>query len=64
MWWNTAIASDAARKNQPPPKLIIPFHTRPIIELGTSRCQKRSHFVSLNMRAASSSSFGWVISEW
>src|SRR5580704_6558140 len=58
------MASEAARKNQPPPKLIIPFQTRPIIELGTSNRQNRSHLVSRNIRAASSSSGGWVIKEW
>ena len=58
------MASDAARKNHPPPKLIIPFQTSPIIELGTSRRQNRSHLVKRNMRAASSSSAGWVIREW
>jgi len=46
------------------PKLIIPFQTIPIIELGTSRRQNRSHLVRRNMRAASSSSVGWVIREW
>jgi hypothetical protein len=58
------MASDAARKNQPPPKLIIPFHTNPIMELGTSNFQNRCHLVNRNMRAASSSSFGWATREW
>ena len=56
--------SEAARKNQAPPKLIIPFHTSGIIPLGTSSFQNRSHFVSRMTRAASSRSRGWVISEW
>ena len=60
----TVIASDAVRKNQPPPKLIIPFQTSPIIDDGTSSCQNRSHFVSRISRAASSRSRGWEISEW
>jgi len=57
------IASLAARKNQPPPKLIMPFHTRPIIAVGTSTVMNRRHFESPNSRAASSNSFGKVISE-
>ena len=60
----TVIASDAVKKNQPPPKLIMPFHTSPIIEDGTSSCQKRSHLVSRISRAASSRSCGWEINEW
>jgi hypothetical protein len=60
----TVIASDAVRKNQPPPKLIMPFQTRPIIEDGTSSCQNRSHFVSRIRRAASSRSCGCEINEW
>ena len=32
----TLIASQAARKNQPPPKPIMPFQTSPTIPLGTS----------------------------
>ena len=38
--------SEAARKNQPPPKLIIPFHTSGIIPPGTSSRQNRCHLVS------------------
>jgi hypothetical protein len=58
------IASDSVRKNHPPPMLIMAFHTRPIIELGTSSFQKRCHFVSRYMRAASSRSLGCEMSEW
>jgi hypothetical protein len=60
----TLNASEAVRKNQPPPKLIIPFHTSGIIPLGTSSRQNRCQRDSRNSRAASSSSRGWVTSEW
>jgi hypothetical protein len=43
---------------------IIMFHTRPIIELGTSSFQNRCHLVKRYMRAASSSSTGCDLSEW
>ena len=33
-WMNTVTASDAVRKNHPPPIDIIMFQTRPIMELG------------------------------
>ena len=61
---NTVTASAAVRKNQPPPIDIIMFQTSPIMELGTSSFQKRCHFVSRYMRAASSNSVGCEISEW
>ena len=63
MWLLTEITSDATRKNQPPPKLIIPFQTRGIMPLGTSSFQKRCHFVSRSSLAASSSSRGCVVRE-
>ena len=58
------MASEAARKNHAPPKLSIPFHTSGIIPDGTSSRQNRCHRVSRMIRAASSRSRGWVISEW
>ena len=61
---NTVTASDAVRKNHPPPIDIIMFQTSPIMELGTSSFQNRCHLVSRYIRAASSSSVGWVMSEW
>ena len=61
---NTVTASEAVRKNHPPPIDIIMFQTNPIMELGTSSFQNRCHFVSRYIRAASSSSVGWEISEW
>ena len=64
MWFSTLMDSEAARKNQAPPKLIIPFHTSGIIPLGTSTFQNRCHLVSRMMRADSSRSRGWEISEW
>ena len=64
MWFSTLMDSEAARKNQAPPKLIIPFQTSGIIPLGTSSRQNRCHFVSRMTRAASSRSRGWEISEW
>jgi hypothetical protein len=60
---STLIDSDAARKNQAPPKLTFPFHTSGIIPPGTSSRQNRCHLVSRITRAASSSSRGWEISE-
>ncbi len=63
-WMNTVTASDAVRKNQPPPIDIIMFQTNPITELGTSSFQNRCHLVRRYMRAASSSSVGWLMSEW
>ena len=60
----TVTASEAVRKNHPPPMDIMAFHTKPIIEEGTSSFQKRCHLVSRYMRAASSNSTGWVMSEW
>ena len=44
--FRTEIASDAARKNQPPPKLIMPFQTSPIMLNGTSSLTNRCHQVS------------------
>ncbi len=45
-WLSTLMASLAARKNQPPPKLIMPFQTNGITAAGTSsrvkRCQRGS----------------------
>ena len=42
--FSTEIASLWATKNQPPPKLIIEFHIRPIADEGSStfvkRCQR------------------------
>ena len=58
------ISSDAVRKNQLPPKLIIPFHTSPIAPPGTSTLQNRFHRDSPMSRLASSSSADWVTSEW
>ena len=58
------ISSEAVRKNQLPPKLIIPFQTRPMAPPGTSMLQKRFHRVSPMSRLASSSSPDWVTSEW
>ena len=60
----TVTASEAVRKNHPPPIDIIMFQTRPIIELGTSSFQNRCHLVRRYMRAASSSSVGCAMSEW
>jgi hypothetical protein len=56
--------SEATRKNQAPPKLIIPFQTSGIIPPGTSSFQKRCHLVSRMIRAASSNSRGWVTRDW
>src|SRR5579862_5260528 len=56
--FRTLIASLAARKNQPPPKLIIPFHTRPITEAGSSKRVNRSHLDRRYRVAISSSSRG------
>jgi hypothetical protein len=56
--FSTLMDSEAARKNQPPPKLIIPFQTSPIIPPGTSSRQNRCHFDSRSTRAASSRSRG------
>ncbi len=39
----TVIASLWATKNQPPPKLIIEFHMRPIADDGSSTFVKRCH---------------------
>jgi hypothetical protein len=64
LWLPTEIASEATRKNQLPPKLIIPFHTRPIAPLGTSIFQNRCHLVSRSERESSSSSRGRVFSDW
>ena len=60
----TVTASDAVRKNQPPPIDIIMFQTKPIMELGTSSFQNRCHLVSRYIRAASSSSVGCEMREW
>jgi hypothetical protein len=60
----TVTASDAVRKNHPPPIDIIMFQTNPIMELGTSSFQNRCHLVNLYIRAASSSSAGWEMREW
>ena len=63
-WWLlTESASDAVRKNQPPPKLIMPFQTSGIIPLGTSTRQNRCQRDNRSSRDASSSSRGWLISE-
>ena len=58
------ISSDAVRKNQLPPKLIMPFQTRPIAPPGTSMLQNRFHRDRPMRRLASSSSPDWVTSEW
>ena len=63
-WIKTVTASEAVRKNHPPPMDIMAFHTSPIMLEGTSSFQKRCHFVKRYIRAASSSSIGCVISEW
>ena len=39
--FRTEIASLCATKNQPPPKLIIEFHMRPMAEEGSSTLVKR-----------------------
>ena len=62
--WFTVISSEAVRKNQLPPKLIIPFQTSPIAPPGTSTVQNRFHFDSPISLLASSSSGGWLIREW
>jgi hypothetical protein len=54
----TEIASLATTKNQPPDIDIIVFHTRPGIENGTSRRQKRCQADSPKLRVASSRSRG------
>jgi hypothetical protein len=59
----TVTASDAVRKNQPPPIDIMAFHTSPIIDEGTSSFQKRCHLVNRYIRAASSSSSGCAMRE-
>jgi hypothetical protein len=59
----TLNASEAVRKNQPPPKLIMPFQTSGIMPLGTSTRQNRCHRDSRNNRDASSSSRGCDFSE-
>ena len=64
MWLLTLMTSEATRKNQPPPKLIMPFQTSGIIPLGTSSFQNRCHFVSRSSLAASSNSRGCVVSDW
>ena len=58
------ISSDAVRKNQLPPKLIIPFQTSPIAPPGTSSVQNRFQRDSPMSLLASSKSLGWLISEW
>ena len=58
------ISSEAVRKNQLPPKLIIPFQTSPIAPPGTSMVQNRFHRDSPISLLASSNSSGWLISEW
>ena len=58
------ISSDAVRKNQLPPKLIIPFQTSPIAPPGTSMLQNRFHRDSPISLLASSSSPDCVTSEW
>lgn len=60
----TVIASDATTKNQPPDIDIMAFHTSPGMAKGTSRRQKRCHWLSLKLVAASSRSFGTVRSDW
>ena len=42
-WSPSVKASVTVRKNQPPAIDIIEFHTRPIIDDGTSRVRKRFH---------------------
>ncbi len=64
LWLLTLNASDAVRKNQPPPKLIIPFQTNGIIPLGTSSRQNRCHRDRRSSLDASSSSRGWEVREW
>ena len=59
----TEIISEAVRKNQPPLTLIMQFHSRGMVEFGTSSFQKRCQRVRRNERAASSSSCGSVSSE-
>jgi len=58
------MSSDAVRKNQLPPKLIMPFQTSPIAPPGTSTVQNRFHRDSPMSLLASLSSGGWLISEW
>ncbi len=62
--WLTLIVSEALSANQAAPKLIMPFQTWEIMPLGTSSFQNRCHRVSPISRAASSSSRGWVASDW
>jgi len=63
-WPETAMASDATTKNQPPDIDIIMFHSSPGIANGSSRRQKRCHADSWNTRAASCSSPGTVRIDW
>jgi hypothetical protein len=57
------MASLAATKNQPPPKLIMVFHVSPIMALGTSTLVKYCQRDKRNMRAISCCSRGIVRSE-
>jgi hypothetical protein len=59
----TEIISDAVRKNQPPPTLIMQFHSSGIIELGTSSFQNRCQWLNPSSLAASSNSLGSLIRE-
>ena len=63
-WPETAMASEATTKNQPPDIDIIMFHSRPGIAKGSSSRQKRCQPESWNTRAASCSSAGTVRSDW
>ena len=60
---STLIASLAARKNQPPPKLIIAFQTSPMAPAGSSSFTKRSQRESPYAVVASSRSAGTVRSD-
>ena len=58
------MSSDAVRKNQLPPKLIIPFQTRPIAPPGTSMTQNRFHRDRPISLLASLNSADSLLSEW
>ena len=59
----TEIISEAVRKNQPPPMLIMQFQSRGIMELGTSSFQKRCQRVRRISLTASSRSAGSLVRE-
>ncbi len=64
LWPLTVMSSEAVRKNQLPPKLIIPFQTRPMAPLGTSMVQNRFQRDRPMSLLASLNSLPWLTSEW